>query len=140
MDSAVLVAGAGLAGVVGSLLATRMTNRTTAQTSAGAQELDQQRVDGEAIERAQLISQQIADSLLKEVGRLEATIAGLVRDLASERQHSAEVESRSREVESRNRDLEAHIRDLEDSAATMRRLLERAGIEYPPPAEPKEVP
>lgn len=117
---------AAAAGVGASWLTSRHARRTdaaTAKIKAGGLELDERRVDGEAIERAQRISQQIIESLRVEVQRLEATIEGLRRDLTSERQ--------------RNTNLEGHIRQLEDSAATMRQLLTVAGIEYPPLKPPK---
>lgn len=112
---------AAAAGVAASWLTNRHARRTDAAKAMideGALELDGRRVDGAAYERAQVINQQIVESLREEVQRLEATIEGLRRDLTSERQ--------------RNTNLEGHIRQLEDSAATMRQLLTTAGVEYPP--------
>jgi hypothetical protein len=122
-DAVVVVVSAG-AGFGTSWLTNRRDRRTEAAKAVidrGAIELDARRIDGEAIERAQRINEAIVQALQEEVSRLEATIDGLRRDLTAERQRSTE--------------LEGHIRQLEDSAATMRRLLRDAGVEYPPKAE-----
>lgn len=102
-------------------LRSKRTDATKARIAEGGLELDERRADGEAYERGQQITKEIIDSLRDEVTRLEATIESLRRELDSERHRSAE--------------LEANIRELRDTAATMRRLLKDAGVEYPPKTE-----
>lgn len=102
-------------------LRSKRTDATKARIAEGGLELDERRADGEAYERAQQINQQIVASLSEQVTRLESTIESLNRELEAERHRNAE--------------LAGHIRELMDSAATMRRLLKDAGVEYPPKTE-----
>jgi TolA-binding protein len=110
-------------------LRTKRTDVTKQRIAEGGLELDERRADGEAYERAQKINQEIVQSLERQVERLEQTIDGLRADLA-------ELRERNGELVERNTELAGHIRELEQSAATMRQLLRRAGIDYPPPAAP----
>lgn len=121
MNDILGVALGALAGLLASILTNRRERATAAdrnQIDRGALELDVRRLDGEEVERAQRISRQTIETLEREITRLDAIIRDLRADLAASEQ--------ARE------DLEAHVRDLEDSAATMRRLLEDAGIALPP--------
>lgn len=119
MSEALGVILAALAGFAASWLTNRRERRTADdrhQIEKGALELDERRVDGEAIERAQAISERITASLQQEVTRLERIIDNLRRDLA--------------ESQDKRTILETRVRDLESTTAAMKQLLKDAGIEY----------
>lgn len=119
MSEAIGVILAALAGFAASWLTNRRERRTAAdrhQIEKGALELDERRVDGEAIERAQEISERIIASLQQEVTRLERIIENLRHDLA--------------ESQDKRTILEARVRDLESTTASMKQLLREAGVEY----------
>lgn len=104
-------------------LRSKKTRKVTSVIDAGKLELENRREDGAAYERASRINQQIVAGLREELTALQETIRDLRTDLTLERQKSAYLEEHSAQ-------LEAHIRNLEASAAAMRGLLGRAGIEY----------
>lgn len=127
LENAALVtlggAGTGVAGMF-TWLRSKRANQRADVIAAGKLELENRREDGAAYERASEINQQIVAGLRDELTALQETIRDLRADLTLERQHSAYLQEHATQ-------LEAHIRSLEASAATMRGLLNQAGIEYP---------